>query len=419
MSDRTKKILLIIGFILIILLIAFLLYYVFFRPFIAPRVPIIPVNAPPAGGLPAIPPGTPIRPVPPALNMAPTLPTGIPTIPGVSGIPGPTVSFEARGGLTSLQTLETDASMAPKIAANGQDLIYYNTQTGFFYTVTPDGQKKSYSDVPFKDVQNVVWSPNNQKAILEYPDGSNIIYDFLQKKSVTLPAYWKDFSFAPDSQKIAFKDMRMDTKNRYISTADTNGGSYTKIEYLGEADKTVKIDWSPDNKYIAMSSEGQNADVTEVFPIGFHGENFKSYTVEGRDIRYLYSPNGNIMLYSAYNSLSDFNPVIWSVNIQPDLIASGRTKLELQTWADKCLFATEATIYCAVPRQLDTGIGMLPSLADSTPDGIYKINLATGSKELIAQPLFPTTIEKMIISNDGKKLYWLEKSTGQIKQMNL
>jgi hypothetical protein len=418
MSDRTKKILLIVVFILAVLLFAFGLYYLFFRPLFAPPAPPVVIPTPaPITGLPVL---------PPALNIAypPTSPLPVVIPPGIPGAPaaspaGPTYSYQATGGITAFQTLENERTQNPTLATNGQDLIYYNKNNGSFYRLTPDGQKTSFSDAIFKNVQKITWSNNTQKAILEYPDGSNIVYDFNQKRSLTLPAQWKDFTFSPDSQKIAFKDMKLDPENRYLAVANADGTNYREIERLGDKDADVYVTWSPTDTYGALYRAPLDGDRSEVYPIGFNGENFKKFTIEGRDPRFNWSPNGNKLLYSVYNSSSDFNPTLWVINMRPELIGTGRNKFEIKTWADKCTFASESTVYCAVPETLETGTGFLPNLADNTPDNFYKIDLQKGTQELIAQPLFPTTVDKMIVSEDAKTLYWLEKNSAQLKEMKL
>ncbi len=417
MNPKLKKILIIIGFIIIIIIIGLAIYFLFFQPIIAPALPPVAPVTPPPTGLPPIAPAAPLN-LPPAINLPTALPPEL-LVPPTAAVPGPTVSYEATGGITSFGTLESDPVKNPVLATNGQNLDYYDAQTGLFYTITPDGQKTLLSDAVFKNVDNVTWAPNNQKAILEYPDGSNIVYDFVQKKSVTLPSHWKDFTFSNDSSQIAFKDMRIDPADRYLSVTDTNGNGYRQIERLGEEDANVHISWAPNDKYVALFNQSVSASTSEVYPIGFNGENYRKFTVEGRDFRFDWSPSGDKIIYSVFNSASDYKPSLWVVNTSPDFLATGRSKLEIDTWADKCTFASEDTVYCAVPQTLDTGSGFRPDFADTTPDDIYKINITTGAKELVAQPLFPSTIDKLIVSQDNKTLYWLEKSTGQIKKMNL
>ncbi|MCX6745701.1 MAG: hypothetical protein NTX00_01635 [Candidatus Parcubacteria bacterium] len=420
MTERTKKILIIIGFIILTLLIAFAIYYLFFRQLIAPTVPVVPVNLPPTAGLPTLPPALNLVPYVPPLNLPPGIRPEIPSAP-IAPAPAfkPFISNTAAGGLTNFQTLVDLPSHDLFLNTNGKDLIYYDPATGFFYTLTPDGQKNLLSNIPFRNVSKSTFSPNRQKAILEYPNGSKIIYDFNQKQSVTLPSQWKDFVFSNDSQKIAFKDMKIDAENRYLAVADTKGGNYNEIEMLGDKDGDVYMTWSPNNQFVALSRDPLDGDRSIVYPIGFNGENFRSLTVEGRDMRFDWSPSGNKLVYSVYNSVSNYNPELWVVNSSPDLLGTGRYDLGIKTWADKCAFASEDTLYCAVPRTLDKGTGFRPDLADNTPDDYYKINIAKGTAELAAQPLFDTTVAKMIISSDGKTLYWLEKNTGLIKKMDL
>ncbi len=420
MSDRTKKVLLIILFIAVAVLIGFAIFYLFFRPLLPqptppvtpPVTPTPPTEFPPTQPPPAY--------IPPLINAPALLPPALPSLPPpVTTIPGTTISFQANGGLTAYTVLENDPALTPSLSSNGTDLVYYNANNGFFYNITPDGTKTLISDIAFKNVEKVTWAPNSKQAVMEYPDGSNVIYDINKKTTITLPTHWKDFTFSPDSSKIAFKAMKLDPEDRYIAISDTNGGNYRQIEALGDEDENVAITWSPNNQYVAMFIKGLDADRSEIYPIGFNGENFKAVRIEGRDPRYVFSPTGNKLLYSSYNSASSYNPTLWVVNSTPDLLGTGRTKLDLDTWADKCTFGGDNIIYCAVPKTLDLGSGFIPSMADSQPDNIYKINLMTGSKELIAQPLFDTSIGKMVISQDKTILYAWDKNSGQIKEIRL
>jgi hypothetical protein len=419
MSAKTKKILLITIFVVATIAIALVLYFVFFQPFVSPPEPPVapPAVAPPVG-LPEVPPALNIPVAPPSANIPAVLPPEV-NVPVTPTVPGPVISPEASGGITSFATIETNPAQNPTLANNGRDLIYHDKETGFFYSITPDGEKQLFSDTTFKNVENVTWSPNTQKAVMEYPDGSNIIYDFQQQRSVTLPAQWKDFTFSNTGDQLAFKDMRLDPENRYLAVANTDGTGYRKIEKMGDNDERVYVDWAPNNQYIALYSESIDGSRAEVYPIGFNGENFRKFRVEGRDLRFEWSPSGDKMVYSVFNSRSNYNPSLWVVNTNPELLATGRNKLELNTWADKCTFAAESTVYCAVPQNLETGTGFRPDLANNTPDVIYKIDLTTGTKELIAEPLYPSTIDQIIISEDDQYLYWIEQGTGQLKKMNL
>jgi len=66
------------------------------------------------------------------------------------------------------------------------------------------------------------------------------------------------------------------------------------------------------------------------------------------------------------------------VNATGDEIGTGRKKLNVDTWADKCTFYSDSKLYCAVPEKLDEGAGLFPELAKTTKDNLYQIDPTTG-----------------------------------------
>ncbi|MCX6740101.1 MAG: hypothetical protein NTZ49_02635 [Candidatus Parcubacteria bacterium] len=419
MSDKLKKYLLIIGFVLLVLFLGFLIYWLFFReiiplPFQNIVTPVNNANFPNANEKP------PITNLNGNENVAPINEQILPALPPVTGEVGPTISPFANGGLTDYTTLETRFVSSPTLAANGRDLVYYDKTDGFIYKlITETGAKEKFNENQFNNVEKATWSNNMAKAVFEYPDGGNVVFDFNTNLSVTLPSQWKDFSFSPDGNKLAFKNIMLDPEERYISIANSNGSDFTEIQAIGEKDSDLYVDWSPNNKYVALYREGMDASRSEIYPIGFNDENFASIRVEGRNPSFLYSPSGNLLLYSVFNSRSDFKPLLWFVISDTASLGAGRRDLGLNTWASKCTFATETIVYCAVPRTMEMGTGYIPSLADNTPDDFFRINLTTTNKTMIARPIFNTTVEKLFVSSDQSKLYWYEKGTGNIKEIKL
>ncbi|MFA4833955.1 MAG: hypothetical protein WC619_03880, partial [Patescibacteria group bacterium] len=170
---------------------------------------------------------------------------------------------------------------------------------------------------------------------------------------------------------------------------------------------------------IAMYTEGNDFDRQEVFFVGLNQENFKSTIVEGRGFQPQWSPKGDQLLYSVYSSNNDLKPMLWLVGAQGDNIGAGRKSLGLETWADKCTFASDTDLYCAVPRDLETGAGLFPELAENTPDRLYQIDMATGLKKLVAIPDGDYNMSDLIISEDGRNLYFTDKTTQRINKINL
>ncbi len=247
----------------------------------------------------------------------------------------------------------------------------------------------------------------------------NIIYNFSTNRQITLPAHWKDFDFSPDGSKLVMKSLGLDPNNRWLAISNIDGSNAQRIEDLGQNDETVYPAWSPNNQIIAMYTEGLDLDRQEVFFIGLHNENFKSTIIDGRGFEPKWSPSGDKLLYSVYSSKNNLKPMLWLVNASGDNIGSGRTSLNVETWADKCVFANQLDLYCAVQEKLEDGAGLFPEMAKNTKDNLYKIDLQTGLKKLIAIPDGSFSMSDMTISENGYYLYFTDQTTKTLHQIKL
>ena len=406
---KYKKILFLIVFILIVIALGYLIYFLFFKP--VPSEP--PVAKPPVTATPR---GLPVAEVGPGQIVTPTEEAGFP----IDGAPTELASSKvASGGLTQTKTLNNIPSLGATISSNGSDLQYYNIADGKFYRIDKNGNLSALSDEIFHSVENVTWSPNKNKAILEYPDGANTVYDFSTDKQVTLPSHWKDFDFSPSGDQIVMKSMGLDPNNRWLAIVNDDGTKSRAIESLGEKDATVYPSWSPNNQTIAMYTEGVSFDRQEVFFVGLNNENFKSTIIEGRGFQPKWQPSGEKLLYSVYSSDTDLKPNLWIVNANGENIGSGRKNLNIETWADKCAFADNTSLYCAVPKNLEQGAGLFPELAQNTTDNLYKIDTRTGVKKLVAVPDGNYNMSNIIISDNGYNLYFTDESSGRLYTIKL
>ncbi len=290
-------------------------------------------------------------------------------------------------------------------------LVYYNYSDGKFYKILPDGSISLLSDKVFHNVSNIVWSNGKNKAILQYPDGSNIIYDFKQDKQITLQKHWSDFTFSPSDQQIAFKSFGIDPENRFLAIGDTNGSNLKILESIGGVENKFSVNWSPNNSMVANFIESNGMDRSEIYFIGQNNENFKSMLVQGRGFEGVWTPDGTAMVYSTYDT-SDYIPQLWISGAGPENIGVGRNVLGINTWIDKCSFSGNTTLYCAVPQQMPTGSALEPSLTLGISDNIYKIDLQTGNKQLITNSNH--TINKIFPLNNGNDLLFTDAFTGEI-----
>ncbi|MFA5358354.1 MAG: hypothetical protein WC310_00865 [Patescibacteria group bacterium] len=411
MSDQTKKIIYIVAFVLITVLLGFLLYFLFLRQ--APTVitpnanEIITVN-----GLPTA-----------------NINTGKPTYINVNGklIPAENIntaapaatSEVAKGGFTQVQKINEDTVVSPTMSADGKALYAYNPYDGKFYRYNTDGSKTALSDKVFKGVENISWSPDKNKVIMKFADNSTVYLNFGTQEQISLPKQWEEFDFSSDSTKIAFKSMGVDRENRWIAVANENGSGVKHITSVGDNTKNIYINWSPDQQIVGNYTESIDMERQYLMFIGQNNENFPSTIVEGRGYQGKWSPDGEFLFYSVYSQDSDLKPTLWTVTGKGSDMASYRVNLELNTWADKCTFADKRTVYCAVPQNLPTGAGLMPEIANSTPDDFYKIDIYTNTKSLVAIPSGLYTATDLQVSDDGNYLYFKDNISGTINQIKL
>lgn len=405
---KYKKIILVAGFALIVFFLGYGIYFLFFKPLAPAPVTGDPDLTEPIGGLPEAATGTPQL-------AGPDEPGPFPFEETPDEIP----SRVAQGGLTEVTELNTAPALAPILAGDGSSVQYYDRQDGRFYRIDQGGEAVTLSDRVFHQVENIVWNPGKQSAILEYPDGAKIYYDFNAARQVSLPKHWQDFDFSPDGSQVVMKSMGLDPGNRWLAVSTPDGARVKAIEPIGLNDGIVFPAWSPNSQIIAMYTRGLDFDRQEVFFLGQNNENFKSTIIEGRGFQPKWSPTQGKLLYSAYSSKTDMKPALWIVNATGEEIGTGRKNLNTETWAEKCVFANENELFCAVPENLQAGAGLFPELAENTRDNIYKIDINTGLKQLIARPDGVYNMSSLIVSEDGYYLYFTDATTGRLNKIIL
>lgn len=309
---------------------------------------------------------------------------------------------------------------AANISSSGK-LRFYNEQDGRFYEKTQEGSVQPLSDTTFFQAQTVTWSPANDQAIIEYPDGSNIYYNFETDEQVTLPAHWEDFSFATQGDQIAAKSVTLSPENRWLVTADPDGQNVTLVEPLGQNGHLVTVDWSPNKQVVAFSKTGRplGANRQEILLVGQFQENFKSLVVEGRGFESTWSPSGDKLTYSIYSQRSNFKPELWVVNASGEDIGTNRRPLNLATWAEKCSFQDDRFVFCGVPTTLQTGAGFAPETAVSTIDKIVRVDTQTGAQTEISTGDAQFIVDSLAVDQDGSTLYITDKRSGQLTEIKL
>lgn len=407
MSERTKRILLIIGFILSVIVIAFLIYFAFFR--VAPPTPEdeqAPVGTDiPIGGLQPSPAGIP----------------GAPAEPGVST--GLTEADEvAQGGVTQTTQLTTAPVFNPTLSGDGTAVNFYDETDEKFYRIDANGNIEALSEKEFPGLQQATWDKDANKAILEFPDGSNIVYDFANETQVSLPKHWEDFDFSPTTDELMAKSIGIDPENRWLVLSNANGSNVKSIQALGDNESKVQVNWSPNDQVVAFSdtAEGLGSfDRRTIIPLGKEQENFKGLTVEGLGFKSQWSPDGKKLLYSVSGSYSNYRPLLWVVDATSSSMGEKRKSLSLNTWVDKCTFASSSVAYCAVPQGLPPNAGLQPAAFGGYPDALYEVNIETGATKLLAVPNGNKEMKNLFVTDDLSLLYFTNADTGNLEFLKL
>lgn len=428
MSEKFKKILYIIGFILLSVGIAFLLYFLFFRNFIT-EDPIIPGETEnpsgPNGGLIVSPDGSP--------NIVDVEIGGEGEGEKEDDLtPGENVgnvedeykppSKVADGGKTLTEIVSFENAYNPTLSPGG-DILSFNKNTGEFSRLDVEtGENLVLDNITYKGAENIKWSPDSTKVLAEFPDGSNVIYDFDKNRQYVLPTNWYNFDFTKNSSGLVFLTESTDPKKRWLSTSNIDGSNYNPIENLGENEKFVDVIYSPNDQYIALSRTGKPLGLwrQQVVPIGLNDENFKAIEIEGRNYHPLYTPDGKKMVYDCYNLESNYNPVLYVVDVSPGSVGLNHFSLKVNTWVSKCIFdASGNYLFCGVPRDLVDGSGLFEEFSKDIVDDIYVINVSTGTSIKLAEPTIKVNIESMFLSEDQSVLYYTDSSSGSIYNIKL
>ena len=408
MSPTLKRILIIVGFLAAAGLIGFGLFVMFKKS--TPITPPLPQGTRSTSTLPIS-----------SERASVTGTTG--QIPGSGGLPTagiiPTPNNQNYYRPEPVTQITADYAVFTSLNNNGS-WRYHNESDGKFYRANVDGALSAMSDQVFYNVEKVTWANSQDKAVIEYPDGNKIVYNFEQKKQVTLPKHWEDFSFSPDGNDLAAKSLGLSPESKWLITTKDDGTGTKLIEHIGNNADKVMVNWSPSRQTVAfaLTGEPQGADRREVLLLGANKENFKSLIVEGLNFDPQWSPTGQKLIYSVDSERSDFKPELWVVNSFGDAIGNNRQSLQINTWAHKCTFASDDTLYCAIPRDLPIGAGMAPEVARDTFDDLYKIDLKTGLKTGL--PLGrEVTIDSLSYDKNRHKIIFTDQRQSGAYEVNL
>ncbi len=384
--SNLKRILLSLGLLAVAGAMGFGLYWLFFR---VPTPP--PVNPPPGSG------GGQFPPAGPGGGTAATGTGRFPITPS-DGV-GP---YAATG--------TTDAIAGAVPSADGS-LRYYDSLRQQFVNLAADGSITPLSPDRFFGVSNVTWAPGNTKAIVAYPDGSKVLYDFTTQQQSTLPRAMESVSFDPSGTKLASLYLGSTKEEQWLVTSNADGSQIQLVEHVGGKVRSFTPSWSPSGQIVGLFAEAVDGDRQEVIPIGRNGENLRSFVAPGRGFTAEWSPSGERVLYSVFNAASQGRPELYLADGHADTFGSNSTALRLTTSADWCSFSG-ASVYCAALDDAPPLLGSYPELAQGQASSLWRIDLDSGQRTRVAR--LPQGFTPSRVMADGGGVYVADQSTGRL-----
>lgn len=407
--SRLQRALLVVMFVVVTIGLGILIYAVFFGSRIAEVGEIEP-----GGGAAVEGDG---RPIVPSGQLPTERPSPSPS-PSPRAQASP-VSPVASGGATLTQRVIDTEVQQLTLDRDGVSVLYYNPANGRFHRLTARGTIETLDNRIFHNVEEITWSDDRRRAVLEYPDGANIIYDFSMSKQTTFPKHWEAFDFAPGGNQLVAKSIGLDTNNRWLVVTDASGSRTRPIAPLGQNADTVTPDWSPNGQMVALQVENGSQQNQEIFFIGQNDERFPSAQVPGWGFESQWTPSGSQLLYSVYSARTDNRPELWLSDATPSSVGTNRIAIGLQTWARKCTFGSPTVAYCAVPQALPKGAGLFPQELDTGADNVYRVDLTSGTTALVARPNQTHSMRELLVSSDGRSLYYTARQDGKVYRIQL
>ena len=318
-------------------------------------------------------------------------------------------SSVAEGAETFTQQLTATAIVSPTMI-DGAGIAFYNPTDGRFYKMDSSGELIAMSLAQFPDAETVVFADSADIVAIEFPDGSNIIYDFETQEQTTLPNHWEDFDFSSDGEEVVSKSISSDPTQSSLVITSSDGSQTQVIAPIGTNADKVSVNWSTNNNVVGFSETGSSNlgfGRYEIYIIGSDGEESGNLIVEGGNFSAIWSPTSSKILYSVAWTANNERPSLWIVNGTGD-IGSDRESLGVETWVEKCTFKNDTTVICAVPDQIPDGAGLDHRLVNSI-DSLYEINLNTGSTKLLGYPVLDLEMSNLFVSDDDSILYFTDQ----------
>lgn len=333
----------------------------------------------------------------------------VPAAPPAEGIPqGAVPPREERRRLIQI-TDEPVIGIA--LDAKQQKVLYYKKRDGHLLANSfTGGAQETVSNLTILNIIEVLWSPNQRKAVILYQDGE-ALKKFITEATSTpkvafLPEAAVSPAWAPDAKTLFW--LQRQNQNYTLVSSGPDGknqksrGFTTPIpdlqlhlltpELLALIPKTVSFFETP-LFILNLRTLSQNTAAVNFGMTALGDSDAAAQFIA-------YSPSSRI------GTLRDLHTL--------DVKTGKDTAWPIKTIAEKCVFGQGASaLFCAVPRLLPDKD--LPEAwfqgKVSFSDTIVRMNLGTGrAEQIFDEGDYDAT--NLVVSDDGKRVFFIDKKTG-------
>jgi len=326
---------------------------------------------------------------------------------------------EIAGRLNIEKTLDVQ-TQAPAQAAEGDNIVYFDQKAGEFYIASTAGTNiEPLTQAGFRNVEDIVWSPQKDKAIIVFPEEKHT-YDLVEKSSTKLDEHITAATFSPDGSKILYK---FDSDELHaLAQADPDGSNWKKIKDVGPGN--LVLHWyRPDR--IAYHSPASGYSRTTIYTCNLEGKDIKVIASDNYGSGARWSPDGLKMIFttSPKESSSLALKLAWGDG-------SHVRDLGMNSLVEKCTFSQDSkTLYCALPEPISTRFVLPDDWYDKkviTSDSFWKIDTETGERTKIAstddiETLYGKAfdVSNLFVSQDASRLFFTARNDGKLYSIAL
>ncbi len=307
-------------------------------------------------------------------------------------------------------------SDGPIVSANynaGQNLVLFYDYAGQLWQYNENSGKTAADQSLIANLADVVWSANLKHILKSGENESDAKYlfsDFTKKSLTTLRSGIKSSAFSPDSGKIAYYVFESQkTNSLLISDPD---GKNQRILISNFKLRDVIISW-PKTNLLGITTRPSGLVAGSHWTLNTLNSVISKSISNLFGLETLYAPDGSALIYSFVDQ-NGSNPKLSAID------KKGLTKeLGISTLTDKCAWMKDSVnVLCAVPASWPESM-LLPDdfykKSRLTNDNIWKINIDTGEKELIASDL--GDIGSLLVGDSGNVLYFISRNNQFLYQL--